>query len=54
MDIATDFIDDDQPALSVESMEEELIGYYANGTGNGAGRWFAARHWPRFVRSGVG
>ena len=36
MDIATGFIDDDQPAIGVETMrQEELIGYYANGTGSG-------------------
>ena len=36
MDIATGFIDDDQPAIGVETMrQEELIGYCANGTGNG-------------------
>ena len=36
MDIATGFIDDHQPAISVETMQQkELIGYYANGAGNG-------------------
>ena len=55
MNIAAGFINDDQPGISVETKQQkELIGYYANGTGNGGQAIILRRSLTRFVRSVLG